>query len=77
MPVPRKSFSEYVGSLTFGGNVRESNHIFVKGFIYGMAIDFDMFCTLMEYTISGDLNSTGIISMKRSGMQLRKTKFPQ
>ncbi|KAG2671149.1 hypothetical protein I3760_14G120000 [Carya illinoinensis] len=72
--VTRKSFSEYVGSLTFSGNVRESNHMFVKGFTYGMTIDFNMFRTLMEYRISGNLNNTDIISMKRSEMQLRKTK---
>jgi hypothetical protein len=75
MSVPRKSFSEDVCSLMFGGNVRKSNHMSVKGFTDGMTIDFDMFCMLMEDKISDDLNSTCIISMKRSGIVLRKTKF--
>jgi len=74
MLVPRKSFSEDVCSLMFDGNVRKSNHMLVKGFMDGMIIDFNMFCTLMEDRISGALNSACIISMK-SGMVLRKTKF--
>ena len=57
--------------------MRKSNHMSIKGFTYGMTIDFDMFRTLMEDKINDDLNSTGIISMKRSGMILRKTKFTQ
>jgi hypothetical protein len=76
MSVPKKSFIKDVCSLMFGGNVRKSNHMLIKGFTYGMTIDFDMFRMLMD-KISGDLNSTGIISMKRSGMILRKTKFTQ
>jgi hypothetical protein len=77
MSVPKKSFIEDVCSLMFGGNVRKSNHMLIKGFTYGMTIDFDMFRMLMEDKISDDLNSTGIISMKRSGMIMRKTKFTQ
>ena len=60
MLVSRKSFSEVVYSLMFGGNVRKSNHILVKRFTYGMTINFDMFHTLMKYKISGDMNSTSI-----------------
>jgi len=74
MPMSRKSFSEDVCSLMFGGNVRKSNHMLVKGFTDGMTIDFNMFCTLIEDRISGALNSACIINMK-SGMVLRKTKF--
>lgn len=77
MPVPRKSFNKYVCSLMFSENMRKRNHMFFKGFIYGMIIDFDMFRMIMEYRISGDLNCSGIISMKRSEMKLRKIKFIQ
>jgi len=77
MLVPRKSFSENICSLMFGENVRKSYHMPVKGFTYGMTIDFDMFCALIEDRISGDLHNTGIISINRSGMMLRKTKFTQ
>jgi len=77
MLVPRKSFSENICSLIFSENVRKSYHMSVKGFTYEMTIDFDMFCVLMEDRINSDLHNTGIISMNKSGMMPRKTKFTQ
>lgn len=77
MLVPKESFSEYVCSLMFGRNVRKGTLMFVKRFMYGMSIHFNIFHTLMKDRISYDLNHTGIINIKMSGMKLRKTKLIQ
>lgn len=77
MLMPRESFSDYVRRLLFGRNVRKSDHMLVKRFSYGVIIEFNILRTLIEGRTRGDLNRTGIISIKKSRAKLRKHKLTQ
>ena len=71
----RESPGEDISSLVFNGNVWKSNLMESNGFTNGMTIHFNMFGALMKNQIGSNLNSTGIISMKRSRSKLWNTKF--
>jgi hypothetical protein len=71
----RESLGENISSLVFSGNVRKSNLLTSKSFTNGMTIYFNIFGALMKNGIGSNLNSTGIISMKRSRSKLWNTKF--
>jgi len=71
----RESLGENISSLVFSENMWKSNHLSSKGFTNGMTIHFNMFGALMKKGIGRNLNSIGIISMKRSMSKLRNTKF--
>ena len=71
----RENLGEDISSLVFSGNVWKSNLMVSNGFTNGMTIHFNMFGVLMKNRICNNLNSTGIISMKRSRSKLWNTKF--
>ena len=71
----RESLGEDISSLVFSGNVRKSNLLVRKGFMNGMTIYFNMFGVLMKKGIDSNMNSTSIISMKKSRSKLWNTKF--
>jgi homoserine acetyltransferase len=71
----RGSVGENINGLVFSGNVGKSNLLTSKGFTNGMTIHFNRFGALMKNRIGSNLNSTGIISMKRSMSKLWNTKF--
>ena len=70
----RESLGEDIG-LVFSGNVRKSNLLVRKGFMNGMTIYVNMFGVLMKNGIGSNMNSTIIISMKRSKSKFWNTKF--
>jgi hypothetical protein len=57
--------------------MRKRYNTSVYSFPNRMTVYFNMLGTLMINRISSDLNGTSIISMKRSGIRLRKTKLSQ
>jgi hypothetical protein len=75
MVMTRDSLGEDINGLVFSGNVCKSNLMASKSFTNGMTIHFNMFGALMKNGIGSNLNSTGIISMKRSRSKLWNTKF--
>jgi len=75
MTVTRESLGKDVSSLMFGGNVRKSNLLTNKCFTNGMTIHLNMLGALMKNKIGSNLNSTGVISIKRSWSKLWNTKF--
>lgn len=59
----------------FRTNVWKSNLTKNKSSKNGMTTHFSMFGSLMKDGNSSNLNSTGIIGMKRSQSKLQNTKF--
>jgi hypothetical protein len=75
MAMMRESLGKDIRGLLFSENVWKSNLMVSKGFMNGMTIHFNMFATLMKNGIDNNLNSIGIISMKRSRSKLWNIKF--
>ena len=71
----RESLGEDINSLVFNRNVRKSNLLARNDFTNGMTIHFNMFGALMINGIGSNMNSTSVISMKRSRSKLWNTKF--
>jgi hypothetical protein len=71
----KESLGKDISSLVFSRNVWKCNLLASKGFTNGMTIHFNMFGALMKKGIGSNLNSTSIISMRRSSSKLWNTKF--
>ena len=71
----RETLGEDISSLVFNGNVWKSNLMASNGFTNGMTFHFNMFGALMKNRIGSNLNSTSIISMKRSRSKLWNTNL--
>jgi hypothetical protein len=68
---------EHINYLKISGNMRKRDNTIVQGFPNRMTAYLNMLRTFMVNRINSYLNGTSIVSMKRSGIRLRKTKLSQ
>lgn len=68
---------KHINYLKIKGNMRKRNNRSVQCLPNRMALHLNMLCSLMINGISGNLNGTIVINMKRSQIRLRKTKVNQ
>jgi hypothetical protein len=75
MPLLDHSFGKDISHLEIKRDVRKRYHSTFQDVPNRMTINLHMLGTLMENRIGDNLNSTGVISMKRSRSSLRKPKL--
>ena len=75
MTLARESFGEDVSHLKIVGHMRKRYNPSLKRITNEVAIHLNMLGALMEDRISGNVNNTCIISIKRSRGILLKTKL--
>jgi hypothetical protein len=69
------SFGEDISNLEIGRDVKKRYHSTFQGVLNRMTINFNVLGTFLENKIDGNLNSTSVISMKRSRSSLGKPKL--
>jgi hypothetical protein len=75
MSLSSHSFGEDISNLEIGRDVRKRYHSTFQGVSNRMTINLNVLGTFMENRIGGNLNSTSVISMKRSRSSMRKPKL--
>jgi hypothetical protein len=68
-------FSKHISDLKVDGDMWKRNNVSIHGFSNRMTIHFGMLGTLMENRIGSNLNSTRVVSMKKSRSSLGKSNF--
>ena len=75
MSLSSQSFGEDISHLEIKRDMRKRYHSTFQSVSNRMTINFNVLGALMENGIGGNLNSTSVISMKRSRSSLRKPKL--
>lgn len=75
MQILRRFVGEDVNDLEVERYMRKSNIFIIRSFPDKVTINLEVFGTFMKDRIGGNPNSIGVVSMKRSSINLRKDKF--
>ena len=75
MSLSSQSFGEDISHLEIRRDMRKKYHPTFQSVSNRMTINFNVLGAFMENRIGGNLNSTSVISMKKSRSSLRKPKL--
>jgi hypothetical protein len=75
MALSGHSLGKYVCKLKISGNMQRSDDSSIHDFLNRMIVHFNMLRMLLKNKIGCNPNDTRVVSMKRSGVELREAKL--